>query len=166
MTHVSLQTSQRWFPGLSCGTWLSMVVQGVSDPCRPSFGSFHTLLILTVPALYVILTVSIRPYLLTFFIPIWMLLMVFQTSLIHCRLLLLFQTQTRTLIRFSLPHSWTHHQTLTLSLIFLRFLIWYTHCLHSSHVGHSLLLLIDFYFYYFFIFKICLILNFYLLFFR
>ena len=36
---------------------------------------------------YVILTVWIRPYLLTNFIPIWMLLMVFQTSLIHCRLL-------------------------------------------------------------------------------
>ena len=144
MTHVSLQTSQRWFLGRSCGTWLSMVVQSVSDPCGPSFGSFHTLLILTVPALYVILTVWIHPYLLTFFIPIWMLLMVFQTSLLHCRLLLLFQTQTRTLIRFSLPHSWTHHQTLTLSLIFLSFLIWYTHCLHSSHVGHSLLLLFIF----------------------
>ena len=40
---------------------------------------------------------------------IWMLLMVFHTSWIHCRLLPLFQTQTRTLIRFSLPQSWTHH---------------------------------------------------------
>ena len=42
----------------------------MSEPCGPSCGSFHALLVLTVPVLFVMLTVWIRPYLLTFLIPI------------------------------------------------------------------------------------------------